>query len=296
MTKYWGGKGRIGKDIAVAILKEVKDRAVKGAEPFTHYWEPFVGMGGVMRHMVEPLRGYNPDIEIMASDLNPGVINFWNHIKDKGLDPDGVIGGETPLGCYTLLKATKHEHTAEHTFIGHACGFHGIYFSGKHTSDEEVQKLIKTANRSVQKVAPIMKQVDRYIKADFIDMVDAIHQMNDGNPPTNWIIYLDPPYGGDPSTAPWGIKGDDSSIFNTQLFWEFATIWSQPIYNNIVLISEANCPETFQSRWISIWNRGWKNKGLNPVAGKRIQREEHLWALREAEPVNPGDEDEEDPP
>lgn len=256
MTKYWGGKGKLGKEISKVMLEIIEE----SPETYQAYWEPFTGMGGVMRHMTIPLlENHNPDIEFYATDLDKGVINFWNFLK--------MGGSFAPILKYSdreleHLRETKSEQTPEHTFVGHSCGFHGIYFSGK-VIGPDTRKLLGSAYRSTERVREAM-QYPSFEHENFFDIAENFT-------PTNSIIYLDPPYverqGLDHHV--WNHK---TNGFDTDAFWNYLEEWSDPELNNLIFVSETWAPEG----WNSVWSKNWNNKNSKKNA-KRIERQEQLY-------------------
>jgi len=81
MTAYQGGKKRIGKKIHdVIVLVE------ENLSPFKKlpYFEPFVGMGGVLRHFGKDnsLMGKSGEVrKLHASDVNIDLIMMWKALK-----------------------------------------------------------------------------------------------------------------------------------------------------------------------------------------------------------------------
>ena len=82
MTAYIGGKCSIGKEIAQVIMHH--DPQGPGQSP---YWEPFVGMCGVMRHMEAPLR--------VGSDLHYELICMWQELQKGWIPPETITEKNT---------------------------------------------------------------------------------------------------------------------------------------------------------------------------------------------------------
>jgi site-specific DNA-adenine methylase len=255
MTKYWGGKARLGKDIAKTMLEMIDENSNK----FDLYWEPFIGMGGVMRHMVSPLLEYDSKIQLFASDLNEGVVNFWNYLK-QGESFDDVLDFSTD--DLEHLKSTKDMHTPYHTLVGYSCGFHGMYFSGK-ICEDYAKPLLKSALKSIDHVRDQMSVPD-YHHSDFFSMAENYT-------PRNAIIYLDPPYVERfiNKNEVWSHKKDE---FDTEEFWETLDDWSNPKLGNLIFVSESAAPDN----WVPVWSKDWSNKNSNKQSTK-INREEHLY-------------------
>jgi site-specific DNA-adenine methylase len=128
MTAYQGGKKRIGKKIHDAILA-----VEENLSPFEKlpYFEPFVGMGGVLRHF-----GKDNDRDLSASDVNTDLIMMWNALK-KGWKP--------PLKCsreqYDKLKQSK-KHSAARAFVGVVASFGTNFFHAYRLHLEPKTKII----------------------------------------------------------------------------------------------------------------------------------------------------------
>jgi len=114
MTTYQGGKKRIGKRIyqVIDMIEENLYQDVK-----LPYFEPFIGMGGVMRHF-----GKENDRELYACDYNKDLILLWKALQ-KGWKPPKKCSKET----YEKLKNSK-VNSAERAFIGIVASWGGIFF------------------------------------------------------------------------------------------------------------------------------------------------------------------------
>jgi site-specific DNA-adenine methylase len=113
MTTYQGGKQRIGKKIHDIIQLVENNLSSKKLS----YFEPFVGMAGVLKHF-----GEDDDRELYASDINIDLIMMWKALQ-KGWKP--------PKSCtrkkYETLKKSK-KHSPERSFIGSVASWGGIFF------------------------------------------------------------------------------------------------------------------------------------------------------------------------
>ena len=111
MTRYFGGKGTgIGKEIAASIVRLAGEKKTT----FDSYLEPFVGMGGVMRHVVEPLKEHFPDMKFCGKDLNPGIIDFYQHICKGG---NFLIANHFTQEDIDKLHKTRDKKTAMHILL-----------------------------------------------------------------------------------------------------------------------------------------------------------------------------------
>lgn len=252
MTKYWGGKYRIGKDISLVMLKEIE----QSSGEYKAYWEPFVGMGGVMRHMVRPMRILGATV--YGTDLNPALIAMWQYIKKGNNFNFAVHLKEKEL---QRLKETKQACSALHGFVGHSCGYFGIYFSGR-LKFPDWQKSLLSAVKRIELIRPEMTY-PQYANVDFFKIASVYT-------PRNTIVYLDPPYKMDLQATKaqvWAVE----SKFSNQEFWNIAERWSDPRLGNLVFVSETQAPP----HWKCIWAKIAKN-GV-PQTHQPLQRVEKLF-------------------
>ena len=172
MTSYHGGKQRIGAEIAQVIYEVSSYVEEQTGIKFKGYVEPFCGMLGVYQHIPDLFREHNPKFIYKAGDINESVIKMWNALK-KGWVP--------PIKCnekrfYELKGDGKS--SAEKGFIGHACGFRGVYFSTYKTGvnlKRNSDKLIDMSNR--------LKYVS-FSNGEYTQFSNL----------KEYIIYCDPPY------------------------------------------------------------------------------------------------------
>jgi site-specific DNA-adenine methylase len=252
MTKYWGGKTKIGKPVANAMLDVLEDAEASTGFCPRFYWEPFLGMAGVMRHMVPALTdklGENA-VEFIGTDNNQGLIDFWQFIQSGRRFPDHWR--EEHL---QHLKDTRAEASAEHIFVGHSCGYHGQYFSGR-IKQPQADAMLQSANRSIEKIRSNMSAV-RTQHADFFQTEP---------PHGGGIIYCDPPYVErvQKSNTVW--NSFKNQVFDCDAFWRQVTQWSR---NNLVFVSETAAPPD----WEVVWTREWSNN-QGPYS---YQRQEFLF-------------------
>lgn len=249
MTKYWGGKTKIGKVIAEAMVKHAADI---GFVP-RFYWEPFLGMGGVMRHAVPALLPADEDhavVEFYGSDNNPGLIRFWEHVQSGGSFP-----AHMPLSQLEHLKDTRDRASALHVFVGHSCGFHGQYFSGR-LKQPQADALLQAGLRSLDKVTPALSRV-HVRHANFFQTAPP-HSGGDGGA---GIIYCDPPYVERQRKSNTVWNRFQNQGFDCPAFWRRVTDWSR---HHLVFVSETAAPPD----WVVVWQRQWSNN-QGPYAYKR---------------------------
>ena len=84
MSRYQGGKSRNGKQIAYMMKSIVTKLQSKDhlSKDF-HYIEPFIGMAGVLRHVIVLW----PSGHFQVSDRNVAVVRMWQRLlKDNNTD------------------------------------------------------------------------------------------------------------------------------------------------------------------------------------------------------------------
>jgi DNA adenine methylase len=227
MTAYQGGKGRLGERI-YNVIKLVENDIVK--DNILPYFEPFVGMGGVMRHFAN-----ENDRELYASDLNKDLILMWKALQ-KGWKP--------PLSCslkeYNRLKDSPS--SAKRAFIGIVASYGTVFFNGYRLNYTDKKDYLREGYNSLMKVVPMMKNVD-FMKSTSYDEWD----------PKGYLIYCDPPYINNK------LKSKYFQKFDHNYFWDVMRKWSK---NNIVIISETMAPNDFKEIWCakSNCNTRYKNK------------------------------------
>jgi DNA adenine methylase len=211
MTKYLGGKARQGAELA---------QVLSTLDPYgpykSPYWEPFVGMCGVMRHMKAPFR--------VGSDTHEDVILMWKAVQN---------GWKPPTKCtkpqyQRLQKSTQP--SPERGFLGHSMAYMGIflgpYFDRRNNSE------CRKAAANVNKVRPMIQNVKFFTSS--YDEVNLPHS-------PRMLIYCDPPY---VDTFPVG-KGD---AFNTKKFWDW--VRKQSKYHTVA-VTERIAPPDFMPIWKS---------------------------------------------
>lgn len=179
MTAYHGGKSRGGKEIA-AIIHEISSIVeYKKDILFNTYWEPFCGMCGVYKHIVDLYEGSN--LDYLASDIHESLIKMWNALE----------GGWKPPRIVTREKYKKTENikgaSAEKAYIGFGYSFGGKYFGGY----KEYPEYKKRYNNILSLGKKFKESGVSFVNFSYNDL--PMELIEDGG----WIIYCDPPYGGD---------------------------------------------------------------------------------------------------
>ena len=85
MTRYHGGKQRIGKEIANTIFDISTDIEDETEFTIRGYCEPFCGMLGVYQHIPELFDDDDfPPLKYKAGDMNESVIKMWKAVQEGG--------------------------------------------------------------------------------------------------------------------------------------------------------------------------------------------------------------------
>jgi len=217
ICRYTGGKYRLGKYISASILDYEKryDELHGTGEP-RPYFEPFVGMGGVMREI--------PETRIRkGTDLNPDVVGMWSSLQTGWIPPLEVteelynhVRDEVPMG------------DPRRGIIGFGASYSGYYFS------KFMPTVYPGSRRNVMKFYPKMASVEFLESKSYENYLDI----------ENHMIYCDPPYAG--STGNTGKKSRFLNQFDNEKFWEDMR---QLCKKNLVFISEGSAPSDFHQIW-----------------------------------------------
>lgn len=210
MCQYAGGKARIGKQIYEAIRDH--EMEVVGSHD-TPYFEPFLGMGGVMTHFAK-----SRSRTCYATDVDECIVSFWRKIQ-TGWIPDPISREQ-----YTNIKSAG-IYDAEYAFAAYGCSFRGsrwTYFY-KDCMDRAIRRIRK------KNFSEVMKDVQ------FLD-----HSSYVSHDPSCMLIYCDPPY----KESSFDKRRSNLTDFDTSVFWDRMRSWSE---DNVVVVSERTAPKDFVS-------------------------------------------------
>lgn len=231
MTTYQGGKKRLGKKIAQVIKNYCLEANLQVNN--MPYFEPFVGMGGVLRHFSkEPERSTSEMCPTSrrtcyACDINPDLILMWKEIQN-GWDPPQKCTKEH----WENLKQSKH-HSAERGYLGIVASWSGIFFSSYRLQYVGKEKdFLAEAYRGINEIRPDILSVH------FLNP-QAYYEFK----PKGMLIYCDPPYLNNNFNTKY------FSEFDHEKFWQVMREWSDPKLGNIVFISEYTAPKDFKKIW-----------------------------------------------
>lgn len=236
MTKYHGGKQRIGEKIAKAIstysekISSDKSFEIKG------YCEPFCGMLGVYKYI--PTLLVDNRIEYKAGDINKSVICMWKALQ-KGWNPTDSVNKEEYQKIKDEPIATK-----EKGFYGHAYTYRGRFL------DSYFPHRSQTIKHNLNNVLDISKKLKRvtFKSGDYKQFSNL----------EGYIIYCDPPYEKTVCRYSRGVKKEEL-VFNTEEFWEWCLKMSD---KNIIFISSYEAPKEF-TEILSIKSKITGSKGID---------------------------------
>ncbi len=147
MIRYWGGKTRIGKRMAQAIVDLMKQYQLE----YDCVVENFCGIGG----LTLPLNEILPtDISFVASDADFGVVGFLKAIQSGWTPPKCTIT-ETE---FNKLKLTKEDRTPMHVLIGNATCYNGKYFADRF--QDYTNPKLAVACRKIQKLKHLTQGIE----------------------------------------------------------------------------------------------------------------------------------------
>ena len=273
MTRYAGGKNRIGASIAQQLCAIEKCFAEPGT---LNYFEPMCGMLGVFRHMVETRV---PPAKAIACDGNKQVATMWqvlkerwqtdkqelkrqdgdfldprvtmeefndfkrrltlqdeaNKLKRDNASPQEIAEFKQKITNKDDLLALTKEQSARCGVMGHACSFGGNYFSGwvGKYGDKTGEQYMRCAAKNFADVLP------KVCKGEFMNGTDYKNHK-----PIGALVYMDPPY----AKGQKNCSNKAFRYFNHTVFWQDMTKWAQ---DNIVVVSEESAPQD----WIPVYGK-----------------------------------------
>lgn len=234
MCRYSGGKYRLGRHIAKAIEEyETKYDKLHDISETRPYFEPFVGMCGVMKHI--------PNTRVrMGCDLNMDVIAMWQALQTGWTPPSEE---EVTQEYYNHLRDEVEPCDPRRGIVAHGASYSGYFFS------KFMPNIYPGSRRNVMKCFQMIKDVK------FLDGTcynNFLHL-------EGYTIYTDCPYSN--SKGATGKKSRFLNRFNHEEFWENMR---ELCKNNLVFISEGNAPDDFKIIW--------EKQILTRMAGKGIEK------------------------
>ena len=225
MCQYAGGKAKLGKRISSSILKYEYGLTGSNNSP---YFEPFVGMGGVLKYICE-----DRERQIFACDKEKCIPSFWRGIQE-GWTPPEEMDKET----YKSIRSGNVENEL-YAFSAYGCSFKGMRWAGFY------QEAFDIATKRLEKnnFKEIVKNVHYLDPSSYID-----------HDPHGMTIYCDPPY----KKCNFIAIRKNLLSFDTDMFWETMRKWS---LDNIVIVSETEAPDDFIPIWTYVRMNGITQNG-----------------------------------
>lgn len=208
--QYLGGKSRIGKRIAQAIVDH-------GGRAET-LWEPFCGGCGATEHLARIADW------VVATDAHSALIAMWAALQD-GWDPPANVSEADYAAARKLPDSDPRK-----AFVGFGCSFGGKWFGG-YARNRSGANYAAQSRRGVAKIVALDNVA--FLRADFLAESPA---------PDVDVIYCDPPYVGTTGygmafdhTAFWA-RCDEWANFGARVYVSeytapdhWAPIWEKPI-------------------------------------------------------------------
>ena len=236
MCQYFGGKIRLGREISRVICES--EISIQG-DLNSIYFEPFLGMGGVFKHVAE-----NKERICIGCDLHVDLMMMWKSVQRGWIPPRDV--------SYDMHQKMKFEKcSALRGFVGFGSSYMGRFFSGYTDTS------IKSYNR--------LRSVSDIIMSKNVILLDDMDYLC--HDPFGLTIYCDPPYMESirSNTLVKGFNG-----FDNEVFWDTMRIWSK---DNLVFISETSCPSDFTEIWRKDVGRNfYKTSGFFSEKTGRVEK------------------------
>lgn len=216
--RYFGGKVRIGKDIALVLDKYLEQSKSK------ILYDVFFGAGNVSLHITQAKK-------IVANDIHYELMEMWKALQTGWQPPI-----EIPELIYNRIKNNQSQYPPEIVaFVGFGCSFAGKYFGG-YARDSRGVNYAKSAYNSLQKkIKNFNSKNIEFIAGDYRD-IDYI----EGS-----VIYCDPPY--------QNSKGYSVGKFNHNEFNQWVIDMSKRGFS--VLVSEYKKNIENDNRFKIIWEK-----------------------------------------
>jgi len=235
---YQGGKSRIAKRVAAAILSETDRRGT--------LVEPFMGGGAMTTALC-------PHFErTLTFDVMPDVAELWRAAQDPAWQPPQSCDVDT----YEALRSAPP--SAERALIGFGCSFAGKFFAGHAPSADRSgeRDFLGAATRSALKQGAVMAANNVTVTCSPYDEIAV---------PADAVVYCDPPYEGT-------ISYRGAPTWDAAAFWCRAAEWGDAGAH--VFVSEG-AGATVPVGWSEVWSS--MSAGSPALPGQRKQRRERLF-------------------
>ncbi len=265
---YFGGKRRIGAQIAAVLLRYADS-------PTQTYLEPMCGMCSVMRHVPHEVTlddGQRASRLRLGNDLHADVVALWRAAQSGWRPPpDEQVTDALHLALKHEYKRCLRadgsidaalstlERAALRAYVGYGCSWSAIYY--QRFDPVKVPRARRALLAALPHLADVQFTCSPY----------------DSLQPRDCLVYMDPPYRAG-NGAINHYRGTPRR-FDQERFWQVARDWSR---HNVVLVSERVAPPDF----VSVWSRqctrrfkpaGWAERNGSPACAVDS---EHLWMHR----------------
>jgi DNA adenine methylase len=222
MTRYHGGKQRIGEIIADVIYDKSLDIEYDYNFTIEGYCEPFCGMMGVYKRSHKL---FDQNLNYCAGDYNKSIVKMWAAAQNGWIPPIREFCKKE-----FLMLGSNGKSSAVKGYVGHLYGYMGKYFQPFESTFSKKRK-----ENSSKKVHVLGEQFEN---------VNFSHgSYTQYSNLKNYVIYCDPPY------KIQNCYYDERSIklkFDHDAFWDWCRKMS---VNNIVFVSEYKAPKDFKKLW-----------------------------------------------
>lgn len=198
--KYVGSKSRLAKHILPIILSS--------RTPGQLYVEPFVGGCNCIEHVTGPR---------LANDSHRPLIAMWRKLIEGWIPP--IYSKEEYIHIRDHRKDYPDYVVGWVGFNLSYCGKYFAGFAGKVSTKQGIRDYQQEARTNVLKQVPKLKDV-QFENTTFFNFY----------PPTDSIVYCDPPYAG---TTGYTVS------FDQEAFWEWCSLLAKRC---TVYVSEYDCP------------------------------------------------------
>lgn len=212
---YQGSKNRIAKYLIPIINNIISKNNIE------YFFDMCMGGGNLSANSKHKINVSN----IYGIDNNKYLIALLKKVQSSNIEYFSVTKEE-----YNNIKYNKNKYEDWYVgYVGFLQSFRSKFFDGYINSN------IKGRNRVREMYNNLMKQKECF--KDIKLLYKDIFNIDYSKFPKNSLIYFDPPYN---NTTKYHNK------FDTDKFWKLITELSR---NFIVLVSEFNAPEEFESIW-----------------------------------------------
>jgi DNA adenine methylase len=265
MSRYFGGKHALGAQIAAVVLAHEQF-------PGQPYFEPFLGMAGVMRH-VPPTATLRDGIIVVprrrfGNDLQPDLVALWRAIQN-GWEPPENVDAEFHARMWQNYRECRRsdggidasrtpslEESALRAFVGFSSSWSGLYFRAYQP------------NRSARARHNLLAARESILS------VELSHGSYEALELRGMLVYCDPPYRQPRTDHVNHYAG--TPAFSQDRFWDVVRRWSE---RNVVLVSERRAPSDFVSVWSAPYVRRFSPR---PTSDARCEIDvEQLFMLRQ---------------